>query len=263
MGMEGIVVDLGQRAGRSQQLNLTRRQRRATRRATGSGRGHAGSAGQCITPGLRRRAHRRAATRARCKCYAVPLDWALPLALGSFYDTIMKPALEAFGLPASRPATAAHPGYQRSSAARFATYFRRAAAFGGNTFHAGKPVARAQHLHADARHLRRIHSRGRRRRTQRPAQAPRPGETTGVRIAQCRQFPWEEGELGGRSLRRYPRRSNPKSLGDGMGLARHSAALAVNPCSTDLGSLPSGIECGLIFLLRNTLKVDVSPGEML
>ena len=41
--------------------------------------------------------------------YAVPLDWAQPLALGSFYDTIMKPALEAIGLPASRPATAGTP----------------------------------------------------------------------------------------------------------------------------------------------------------
>ncbi|WP_413783627.1 tyrosine-type recombinase/integrase [Mycolicibacterium chubuense] len=37
--------------------------------------------------------------------YAVPLDWSQPLALGTFYDTILKPALEAVGLPASRPAT--------------------------------------------------------------------------------------------------------------------------------------------------------------
>lgn len=37
--------------------------------------------------------------------YAVPLDWSQPLAMGTFYDTIMKPALEAVGLPASRPAT--------------------------------------------------------------------------------------------------------------------------------------------------------------
>jgi integrase len=41
--------------------------------------------------------------------YAVPLDWSQPLAMGSFYDTIMKPALEAGGLPASRPATADRP----------------------------------------------------------------------------------------------------------------------------------------------------------
>lgn len=37
--------------------------------------------------------------------YAVPLDWSQPLALGTFYDTILKPALEAVGLPATRPAT--------------------------------------------------------------------------------------------------------------------------------------------------------------
>jgi hypothetical protein len=37
----------------------------------------------------------------------VPLDWSQPLALGSFYDTILKPALEAIGLPASRPAVPA------------------------------------------------------------------------------------------------------------------------------------------------------------
>lgn|SRR5574337_477708 len=37
--------------------------------------------------------------------YAVPLDWSQPLSMGTFYDTIMKPALEAVGLPASRPAS--------------------------------------------------------------------------------------------------------------------------------------------------------------
>lgn len=45
--------------------------------------------------------------RATGQRYAVPLDWGSPLALGAFYDTIMKPALEAVGLPASRPARAA------------------------------------------------------------------------------------------------------------------------------------------------------------
>jgi integrase len=43
--------------------------------------------------------------RATGKRYAVPLDWSTPLAMGAFYDTIMKPALEVIGLPASRPAT--------------------------------------------------------------------------------------------------------------------------------------------------------------
>ena len=48
--------------------------------------------------------------RAEGQRYAVPLDWSQPLALGSFYDTIMKPALEAIGLPASRPARIADDG---------------------------------------------------------------------------------------------------------------------------------------------------------
>ena len=38
-----------------------------------------------------------------------PFDWSQPLAMGAFYDTIVKPALEAVGLPASRPATATAP----------------------------------------------------------------------------------------------------------------------------------------------------------
>jgi integrase len=44
--------------------------------------------------------------RAKGERYAVPLDWSQPLAMGTFYDTILKAALEAVGLPASRPATA-------------------------------------------------------------------------------------------------------------------------------------------------------------
>ena len=43
--------------------------------------------------------------RAKGERYAVPLDWSQPLAMGTLYDTILKPALEAVGLPASRPAT--------------------------------------------------------------------------------------------------------------------------------------------------------------
>jgi integrase len=43
--------------------------------------------------------------RAQGQRYAVPLDWSEPLAMSTFYDTIMKPALEAIGVPASRPAT--------------------------------------------------------------------------------------------------------------------------------------------------------------
>lgn len=48
--------------------------------------------------------------RATGQRYAVPLDWSQPLAMGTFYDTILKPALEAVGLPASRPAYTAKDG---------------------------------------------------------------------------------------------------------------------------------------------------------
>ena len=41
--------------------------------------------------------------------YAVPLDWSQPLAMGTSYDTIFRPALEAVGLPSSRPATKGNP----------------------------------------------------------------------------------------------------------------------------------------------------------
>ncbi|MGW0172734.1 tyrosine-type recombinase/integrase [Rhodococcus sp. NPDC003322] len=50
--------------------------------------------------------------RAHGERYAVPLEWSQPLAMGTFYDTIMKPALEAIGLPASRPATTTAPAQQ-------------------------------------------------------------------------------------------------------------------------------------------------------
>lgn len=47
--------------------------------------------------------------RAAGERYAVPLDWSQPRALGTFYGTILKLALEAVGLPASRPASADAP----------------------------------------------------------------------------------------------------------------------------------------------------------
>jgi integrase len=47
--------------------------------------------------------------RAKGERYAVPLDWSQPLAMGTFYDTILKPALEAVGLPATRPASTDAP----------------------------------------------------------------------------------------------------------------------------------------------------------
>nr|WP_237023303.1 tyrosine-type recombinase/integrase [Mycolicibacterium tokaiense] len=50
--------------------------------------------------------------RAEGHRYAVPLDWSQPLAMGTFYNTILKPALEAIGLPASRPAATGPRGEQ-------------------------------------------------------------------------------------------------------------------------------------------------------
>ena len=47
--------------------------------------------------------------RAEGQRYAVPLDWSEPLAMGAFYDNIFRPALEAVGLPATRPATDDQP----------------------------------------------------------------------------------------------------------------------------------------------------------
>ncbi len=42
--------------------------------------------------------------------YVVPHDWSQPLAMGTFYETIFKPALVTAGLPASRPASTAEDG---------------------------------------------------------------------------------------------------------------------------------------------------------
>lgn len=47
--------------------------------------------------------------RATGKRYAVPRDWSQRLAMGTFYDTIFRPALEAVGLPANQPATSTAP----------------------------------------------------------------------------------------------------------------------------------------------------------
>lgn len=47
--------------------------------------------------------------RAKGERYAVPHDWSQPPAMGTFYDTIVKPALEAVGLPVSAPATDDRP----------------------------------------------------------------------------------------------------------------------------------------------------------
>lgn len=47
--------------------------------------------------------------RAKGERYAVPHDWSQPLAMGTFHDTILKPALLAVGLPVSAPATGDGP----------------------------------------------------------------------------------------------------------------------------------------------------------
>ena len=41
--------------------------------------------------------------RAAGERYAVPFDWSQPIAMGTFYETIFRPALVAVGLPASAP----------------------------------------------------------------------------------------------------------------------------------------------------------------
>ena len=45
--------------------------------------------------------------RPKGKRYAVPFDWTQPIAMGTFGDTIFKPALESVGLPA-RPGVRIH-----------------------------------------------------------------------------------------------------------------------------------------------------------
>ena len=117
--------------------------------------------------------------RAREKRYAVPLDWSQPVAMGTFYDTIMKPALKAIDVPASRPATDDTPAVRGVRLHDLRHTFCGARAFGGRPFHAGEPMARAQYLHAYARRLRRLDPRARRRRAERPTRAgcrrTRPG----------------------------------------------------------------------------------------
>ena len=100
--------------------------------------------------------------RAEGKRYAVPFDWAQPLALGSFYDTIMKPALEAIGLPASRPATADAPA-TKAFACTTCGIRLPCATVGRRPLHAGIEMAGAQHLYADTGHIRRLHPRAGRR----------------------------------------------------------------------------------------------------
>ena len=48
------------------------------------------------------------ARRRGCRAVA-PLDFSEPVDPGAFYKNLFRPALEAVGLPASRPATEEHP----------------------------------------------------------------------------------------------------------------------------------------------------------
>jgi integrase len=48
------------------------------------------------------------ARRRGCRAIA-PLDWSEPIDCGAYYRNLMKPALTALGLPASKPATATEP----------------------------------------------------------------------------------------------------------------------------------------------------------
>jgi integrase len=47
--------------------------------------------------------------RAEGKRYSVPLNWSQPLPMGGFYDTIFRPASEAVGRRATRPAMKNEP----------------------------------------------------------------------------------------------------------------------------------------------------------
>lgn len=48
-------------------------------------------------------------TRAKGQRAVAPLDWSMPVHLGTFYDTILRPAYAKAGLPISAPATATTP----------------------------------------------------------------------------------------------------------------------------------------------------------
>lgn len=95
--------------------------------------------------------------------------------MGAFYDTILKPALEAVGLPASRPATATAPAIHGVRLHDLRHTFAVLQLSAGIHFMQVSVVG-AQYFHADARYLRRLHSRAGRRGRKHPARAtsPRP-----------------------------------------------------------------------------------------
>ena len=93
-----------------------------------------------------------------------PLDWSAPLDLNGLQSKIVRPALEAIGLPASRPARTADRWHRTSrhqgcSAARPSAHGGGAVADRRRALHPGSEVARAQQLRADPDDVRRLHPR--------------------------------------------------------------------------------------------------------
>ncbi|WP_230591085.1 tyrosine-type recombinase/integrase [Rhodococcoides fascians] len=115
--------------------------------------------------------------RAAGERYAVPLDWSQPLAMGAFYDTIFRPALGAVGLPASAPADGITPATRGVRLHDLRHTFATIQLMAGTHFMQGIKVAGPQHLHPDARHVRRLDPRGGRRRGQ---QFPRATSSCGT-----------------------------------------------------------------------------------
>lgn len=111
--------------------------------------------------------------RAKGARYAVPLDWSQPIALGAFYDTIFKPALEAVGLSASRPATATTPAVRGVRLHDLRHTYAVMHLSEGTHFHARQPAPGPLDLHVDVEHVRRLDPSGAIRR--RLARAASPG----------------------------------------------------------------------------------------
>ena len=94
------------------------------------------------------------------------LDWSAPLDLNGLQSKIVRPALEAVGLPASRPAGTADDGtevtrHERCSAPRPTAHGGSPVADRRGPLHPGGEVAGAQQLRVDADDLRGLHTRAR------------------------------------------------------------------------------------------------------
>ena len=190
----------------------------------------------CCLPGgyapARRHPDRRAvAASARGQPGRKPvLDWSAPLDLNGLQSKIIRPALEAIGLPASRPASTDENGTVvpatkgvrlhdlRHTAAVLWLTERRA-------LYPGCEVARAQQLRADPDDVRRLH--------------PRAGDREPVARTGCRSGRDERGEPapldGGLDMAACRRsRTNPSvgSVGSAVTAAAsvsHGSALVAHP----------------------------------